>query len=238
MIEIVVPVILVAMVLYCGVPVAGMWSLRKRLAAKVQRDKKLVLTFDDGPGTRLTPAILALLAEYDCKATFFLLGRSIVGREDIVRQIQAEGHEIGSHGYGHLHHWRVGPWRALKDVTQGWEAINTALGVSGGTYPFRPPYGKLNALVMLYLRLRGVPVCFWTADSTDTWPRQRRDGTLAVAELEKTGGAVVLAHDFDRNSADVDALVLQCIDSLLETARARGIAVSTFSEFTCHDSRS
>ena len=115
------------------------------------RKNILVLTFDDGPGNRLTPAILGLLTEYNAKATFFLLGRNVVGRESIVKQITASGHEIGSHGYDHLHHWKVSPVRAIIDIKRGWQAIDDALGRQSRTYPFRPPYGKMNLASLLYV---------------------------------------------------------------------------------------
>ena len=58
-------------------------------------NKVAYLTFDDGPGNKLTPIILRLLEKYDVRATFFLLGKNIEGRETIVRQIIAQGHDIG-----------------------------------------------------------------------------------------------------------------------------------------------
>lgn len=61
------------------------------------------MTFDDGPGSSLTPSILSILAESKAKATFFPLGRNIAGREAIVGQIAQQGHDICSHGYDHLH---------------------------------------------------------------------------------------------------------------------------------------
>jgi peptidoglycan/xylan/chitin deacetylase (PgdA/CDA1 family) len=83
-----------------------------------------VLTFDDGPGSRLTPAVLDILSDYDAKATFFLLGGNIVGRESIVKRIYDEGHEICSHGYDHINHWKALPGRTLADIEKGWQAIN------------------------------------------------------------------------------------------------------------------
>ncbi len=215
---------------YVIASVAGVGLMRLHLARKVEQKGTLVLTFDDGPGNRLTPVLLELLEKHGCKATFFLLGRNITGREDLVRQIRAEGHEIASHGYDHLNYWRVFPWRALNDVRRGWAAIDAALGTDGGKYAFRPPYGKLDILTMLYLWTSRVPICYWTVDSTDTWSKDRRDESRVVAQMEQAGGAVVLAHDFDRNTTHVDALVLQCVDSVLKAAKHQGIPVKTFSE--------
>lgn len=195
-------------------------------SAKLQA---LVLTFDDGPGNRLTPAILALLSEYDVRATFFLLGRNIVGREHIVRQISTEGHEICSHGYSHLHYWKVPPMRTIKDIKQGWRAIDAALESKRSKYPFRPPNGKLNTISLLYLLFCRVPIVYWSLDSGDTFqlkPDSRRIAFMA----RKTGGAVVLVHDFDRSDGSVDWLVLESVRLALATAKQMNMRVMTVSE--------
>lgn len=65
-------------------------------------EKRLVyLTFDDGPSTLVTNKILDILKEENIKATFFIVGNKIEGREDIIKRIYAEGHTIGLHTYTH-----------------------------------------------------------------------------------------------------------------------------------------
>jgi peptidoglycan-N-acetylglucosamine deacetylase len=195
------------------------------------------LTFDDGPGSRLTPAILNILAEHNVKATFFLLGRNIPGRELLVRRISAEGHEICSHGYNHINYWMASPARAVSDIKRGWQAIDNALGKQQRVYPFRPPYGKLTLFCLLYLWIRRVPIYYWTLVSSDTWPAERRD-SRRVAEALLTGGAggaVVLAHDFDRANEDVNEMVLETIMLALSAAKEKGIKVVTLSELTGHN---
>ena len=116
-----------ACLVYVVVPLLHSRVLRRVLLRKATTQRALVLSFDDGPGRGLTGAILDLLGEYDAKATFFLLGRNIAGRETIVRQIAEQGHEIGSHGYGHRHYWKLGPVGALRDIDRGQDAIRTVL---------------------------------------------------------------------------------------------------------------
>jgi len=196
----------------------------------VSKYRVLALTFDDGPGSRLTPAILKILAGYDAKATFFLLGRNIAGREGIVRQIAEQGHEICSHGYEHMHYWRVSPFRAISDIKRGWEAIDKVLERRQQVYPFRPPYGELNLFCLLYLRMLRVPVVYWTLDSGDTWlPRGERNSERTAA-LARVGGAVVLAHDFDRSDDSLDRLVLESIESALAVAKQSGMQILTCSQ--------
>ncbi|MCK4828694.1 polysaccharide deacetylase family protein, partial [bacterium] len=192
------------------------------LKRKAIKSNALVLTLDDGPGTKLTPVILRILDEYNVKATFFLLGRNIAGHEDIVRQIAAAGHEICSHGYDHLNYWKVSPFRAISDIKRGWETINKALGKKRCVYPFRPPGGKLNLFCLLYLWIHKTPIFYWTLVSGDTWPVGKRDSQRAALLASKAGGAVVLAHDFDRTSNHVDNMVLESIRSALLMAKETG----------------
>jgi len=94
-------------------------------------------------------------------------------------------------------------------------------------YPFRPPYGKLNLISLLHLWIHRVPVYYWTLVSGDTRPAGKRDSSLAAA---MAGGAVVLAHDFDRADDSVDDFVLESLNAALETAEQSGMEVRTLSE--------
>ena len=215
--------------LYVGVPWIYGQLARRLLERRAKEQKALVLTFDDGPGSSLTPAILNILAEGKAKATFFLLGRNIAGREAIVRQIAQQGHDICSHGYDHLHSLKASPFRVLSDIKRGWAAIDAALGTDRRKYPFRPPNGKLNIICLLYLLVRQVPIVYWSIDSGDTWRRQ--PDSLRVALLaEKTGGAVSLAHDFDRSNENTSRFVVESLRAALAMAADKGMRVLTVSE--------
>lgn len=216
--------------IYAGIPLLYGRCARILLKQKAKKSNALVLTFDDGPGSKLTPRILELLDEYNVKATFFLLGKNIPGREQIVRQIAARGHQIGSHGYDHLHYWKASPFRTVRDIKRGWNAIDTALGTSRGFYPFRPPYGKLNLICLFYLWMHRVLVVYWSLVSGDTYSPNKRDIKRSALLTKKTGGAVTLAHDFDRSNDEVDGFVLESLSSTLEVAKEEGMSIMTVSE--------
>lgn len=220
-----------AVFIYFGLP----WLYGKLQTMLLKRKSistgTIVLTFDDGPGSRLTPLVLNMLSEYNVKATFFLLGRNIVGHEHLVRRIAAGGHEICSHGYDHLNYWKTWPVRALVDINEGWKAIDNVLGFRGGTYPFRPPYGKINFLCLMYLLVRRVKIVYWTVDSGDTSvPNDKRDSRRAALLAKESGGAVVLAHDFDRSDDSSIAFVLDSLRRILVMAKKRDMRIGTVSQ--------
>lgn len=77
-------------------------DLEKYKAYIKKRSRKAVaLTFDDGPNPNTTPVALELLKKYNAKATFFMVGRSVAGNEEIIKQVVAEGHQIGNHSWSH-----------------------------------------------------------------------------------------------------------------------------------------
>lgn len=223
--------------LYVGLPwmyAKWLWFLLKR---KAEGEKALVLTFDDGPGSRMTPAILNLLDKYHAKATFFLCGNAIAGNEDIVRQTAEAGHDIYSHGFDHLHHWKANPIYVVRGIKRGWKTIDTALGGNQGIYPFRPPYGKLNLVSLVYLLIQKVPIVLWTINSgdrilsrTNSWMLKNYDSERTTIEAMRVGGAVVLAHDSNRRNPDTEAFTLECIRSALLMARKTGMKVMSVSQ--------
>jgi peptidoglycan/xylan/chitin deacetylase (PgdA/CDA1 family) len=224
-------VVLIIIFLYAGVPYILSIIVQYLLARKVIKSKAIVLTFDDGPGIRLTPLVLNILAEYNVKATFFLLGRNVLGREEIVRQIAAAGHEICSHGYEHLNYLKVLPFHALADIKRGWQSINSALGSNKGVYPFRPPFGRLNLICLLYLWICKVPIIYWTLDSGDTCSASQPDIENINIRLREHGGAIVLLHDFDRIKENRINMVLELVRMILMQAKENGMRVLTMSQF-------
>jgi len=94
----------------------------------------VALTFDDGPGPQ-TPAILDLFAEHGMQGTFFVLGESVEGREEILARTIAEGHEIGNHTFSHPHALD------LDDGEMAHEIVRCHRTLGDRPVVFRPPHG-------------------------------------------------------------------------------------------------
>ncbi len=102
----------------------------------------MALTFDDGPSPSNTPRLLEGLSRRGVRATFFLVGSRIEGREDLVRRIRQEGHQIGNHSFGHGDLTDLSAAQALADLDKCSRALEQVLGP--GSYWLRPPYGFIS----------------------------------------------------------------------------------------------
>jgi len=222
-------IIVSGLCLYFYIPWVYSQFQKHKLEKQVTKHRILVITLDDGPGEKLTQKTLEMLSSQGVRATYFLLGRNISGREELVRQIAKEGHEICSHGFDHLHAWKIRPGRGIKDIKKGWEAIDKALGTTNNIYPYRPPNGKLNLVTLIYLWVKRVPVIYWTADIGDTWlPIIQKKIDREWAKIAR--GAVVLAHDFDRATDIRDQYVLESLGRCLVMARQNGLDICSMAE--------
>lgn len=198
----------------------------KRLREACARARSLVLSYDDGPGRVLTPEVLAVLAGFGAPASFFLLGTNVVGNEPLIERLVNDGHELGCHGYWHLNAWRHGPGRVTADICRGYESLQKWIGPDA---PFRPPYGKTCLASRLALRRRRAPIAWWTVDSGDT-AAVPPDVPAVVESVRRTGGGVVLMHDFDRTREERSHFVLSVTESLLKCARQEGLHVRRLGE--------
>jgi peptidoglycan-N-acetylglucosamine deacetylase len=212
-------VFLTALLLYVFVPRLVLGAERQRLQRICRAQNAIAITFDDGPGRLLTPLVVARLAQAGLPATFFLLARSVRGNEDLVDAIRDHGHELGSHGNEHVHHvWSL-PWTGILDTAGAWRRLRELTGRDARRIPFRPPFGKLNLLSLLFLRFCRTPVAMWTHDSFDTNLGTDLPPHELARALRDSGGGVVLLHDFDRSIPDADTRVLAKLDAVIALQR-------------------
>ena len=158
--------------------------------------KTVCLTFDDGPDPRSTPGILRVLRERGLRATFFLLGKKAEEHPEIVADIVGDGHEIGEHGYSHLHPWKSTPWLYLSDLIAGHRALDRLLGVNKRRR-YRPTFGKGNALTFIFAWVYQMRFTFWNVDIHDY--REKSTAVVVSGALDeihkRQGAAIVLLHD-------------------------------------------
>lgn len=170
----------------------------------------IALTFDDGPSSATTPALLDGLARRGVHATFFLVGSMAADNHDLVRRMSDEGHQIGVHTYDHslskgLTGLSEAQFRAQVDATRD---LLTAL--TGQTqYALRPPYGFVDDSVR---RWAEGPIILWSVDPED-WKDQNARRVVQHILSHAEDGSIVLLHDIFSSSVDA---ALQVVDALME----------------------
>jgi peptidoglycan-N-acetylglucosamine deacetylase len=205
--------------LHVVLPWLVLQARRRRLQAACRQRRAIVLTFDDGPSRLLTPLVVDRLNEAGVRATFFLLGERTLGNEDTVHEIARHGHELGSHGNTHVHHIWSWPWDGIFDTRAGWRILRATTGRGPHELPFRPPYGKLNLLSMLFVLWKRGPVAMWTHDCGDTRDSDQPASRDLVDAVRRDGGGVVLMHDFDRSTPAEGEQMLATLDAVLQLKR-------------------
>ena len=110
----------------------------------------IALTFDDGPDPVWTPKILEVLRRNHVHATFFVVGTQVAAHPEILRQILADGHEVGVHTFTHADLGRVPAWRQSLELSETQLVVAGATGQT--TSLLRPPI----RLVQRRPRQRGV----------------------------------------------------------------------------------
>jgi len=184
-----------------------------------------VLSYDDGPGSTITPRLLDILRDSDVRANFFPLGMRVPGNEAILDRMAAEGHEIGCHSFQHRHAWKVAPGVAWHDARAGFSALEGWVEPNG---LFRPPHGKIDLLTWLAVRKRGAQIAWWTQDCADTAPNLPDPAQIERSAIQ-AGGGVLLLHDFDR-APDRVRYVLDLTERLITRARREQITLCTLGE--------
>jgi len=150
--------------------------------------KLLCLTFDDGP-SESTPAILDVLAAHGARGTFFVLGESIEGHEEVLALTIAEGHEVGNHTFSHPHAMD------LEDAELGHDIVRCQRLLGGAPVLFRPPYGEDALRASRIARERSIPTTvLWSVDPVDYAERDADAIAGVILELAAPG-AIVDLHD-------------------------------------------
>jgi peptidoglycan/xylan/chitin deacetylase (PgdA/CDA1 family) len=206
---------------------ASIAPLRRRFLpglAGVGHPGHIALTFDDGPDPRSTPAFLDVLAEYQVKATFFLLGRMLVEAPELGRELAAAGHEVAVHGWEHRLMLLRGPRATYEDLTMARDLI----AVTSGEAPrwYRPPYGVLSTPALIAARRLGLTPVLWTNWGRD-WERRATPRTvLTTVTRDLHGGGTILLHDSDCTSAPESwRTTIGALPALLDEILGRGLTI-------------
>lgn len=178
-------------------------DLEKYKAYIKKRSRKAVaLTFDDGPNPNTTPIALELLKKYNAKGTFFMVGKAVAGNEEIIKQVVAEGHQIGNHSWSHPLLTKISLEQAKSQINDTTEALKKASGQD--VHIMRPPYGGINVAIQAAVDQSFI---LWDVDTLD-W--KNRNTASIMKEVRKARpGSIILMHDVHQTSINALPTVLQ-----------------------------
>lgn len=181
-------------------------------------DKVVYLTFDDGPTPSITDKTLSLLADFDARATFFLVGQNVAKHPEYLNTYRKQGHSIGNHSFSHLNGWQTDTQKYLKDVSKAKAHIKSHL--------FRPPYGKIKRDQSKRLREQGYQIVMWDVLSGDFDPSVSVERCVHNVVNNVENGSIVVLHD----SVKASKTMLDALPAILEDLSAQGFRFEAIPE--------
>lgn len=161
----------------------------------------VALTYDDGP-SRFTPIVLDVLEKYNCKATFFVVGRCVPLYPDALRRATQMGCEIGNHSYGHQSLTTLAPLAVQNEMIGTNALVKSVTGIS--PILMRPPGGANDEMVRSNV---GMPLILWTIDTLD-WKTKSVSATQAAVLNNIKDGDIVLMHDSHGTTAEASKTII------------------------------
>lgn len=189
-------------------------------------EKKIFLTFDDGPTPEITPWVLTELKKHNALATFFCIGENVKKHPDIFSEIVRGGHTAGNHTMHHLNGWKTSTANYLVEVKLCEEVMGIysqeAKSKKQKARFFRPPYGRITPLQYSSLK-KNHRIVMWDVLSKDY------DSTISAEECmqrvitKSKPGAVVVFHD----SKKAEINLRYALPRILEYFSQRGFCFSS-----------
>src|SRR6202167_2637871 len=185
------------------------------------RDKEVVLTFDDGPWLVNTPSVLKTLADQCTTGIFFSIGKHATYYPEILKQVLAAGHTVGSHTWSHatLTNKKLTEQQRKDEIEKGFSAVKWALGGVSPAPFFRFPALQHPPEMVTYLGTRNIAMFSCDLDSFDFKARNAQQVIdVTMKKLDKLGKGIILMHDFHKHTAEA-------LPELLHRLKAGGYKV-------------
>src|ERR1700754_2528517 len=185
------------------------------------RDHEVVLTFDDGPWPNNTPAVLKALADECTTGIFFSIGKHATYYPEILKQVYAAGHTVGTHTWSHatLTNKKLTDDQRKEEIEKGFSAVKWALGGISPAPFFRFPALQHPPEMVTYLGTRNIAMFSCDLDSFDFKARNAQQVIdVTMKKLDKLGKGIILMHDFHKHTAEA-------LPELLRKLKAGGYKV-------------
>lgn len=159
----------------------------------VQRDQKVIsLSFDAAWGNEDTQQLIDILAKYNIKVTFFVVGEWVDKYPESVKALSDAGHEVMNHSNDHAHFNSLSAEEIVSNINACSDKIEAITGVRPTL--FRPPYGEYDDHVITAVRGMGVQPIQWDVDSLD-WKELPASEITQRVTSKVQPGSIVLFHN-------------------------------------------
>lgn len=176
--------------------------------------KKIWITFDDGPDEKVTPYLINVLEKFNIKATFFVIGNQAKKHPELVKLIINNGHKIGNHSFSHLNGFSTNNNKYLEDVEQAKKYIDSDI--------FRPPFGKITPFQIKNLK-KDFKIIMWDIMSWDfkenIYPNKMYKNVIDNVE----NGSIILFHNNLKSYNNLK----NSLEIILEKLKDKGYQFST-----------
>jgi len=197
--------------------------------------KDLALTYDDGPNDPDTLRLLEVLARHNVRATFFLIGRYVMQRPDIVREIANAGHAIGNHTFSHPNLIFTWTRQTRNEMERCQQALHDAVGEHSRL--FRPPFGGRRPGTLRIARAVGLEPIMWRVSGHD-WKGRPAEYIERTVHARVRGGDVILLHDGEHSAIGADrSQTVIATDRLIAKYESQGYEFVTIPEMMLEQAR-
>lgn len=188
----------------------------------------VAITFDDGPSRRFTPQILALLKQYQAKATFLVLGCKVKKYPDIVKAEIQDGHELGNHTYSHPRLLKTNQMARVQELERTRLELDL-LGCPRNSRIMRPPYSEYDQRLLSYLDHTDRDLILWSVDSGD-WRGLAAPAIVRNVLTQVKNGSIIVFHDSDETSQADRHPTVEALKTILPALQKAGYRMVTVSE--------
>lgn len=182
---------------------------------KSRKEKKVYLTFDDGPVPGVTDFVLKQLALRQMKATFFMVGENIVKHPKLAIKVKQQGHQIGNHTFNHLNGYHHNSGEYMANFARCQSTIQEVLDI--GVQLFRAPYGRLRRQQRKIIS-KTHQIIMWDVIPGDFDKYQSTGLCLTKAKQYTRNGSIILFHDQDKTGK----ILFEMLPDFLDFIQSKG----------------
>jgi peptidoglycan/xylan/chitin deacetylase (PgdA/CDA1 family) len=179
------------------------------------KEKKVYLTFDDGPTPEVTPKVLEILNRYGVKATFFCVGENVRHYPDLFEQIKQHKHAVGNHTMCHTKGFGVTFDDYVKEVKEADLYIQSKY--------FRPPYGRITPKQLIELQ-KTYKIIMWDVITRDYNPKLKPEKMVKIVKHFTRNGSIIVFHDSKKASTNL----LSSLPTAIEWLQEQGFEFEIF----------